>query len=147
MAERAESDPFDLQRFVDAQAPVFEAVCRELAAGSKRTHWMWFVFPQLRGLGSSETARFYGIASRDEALAYWRHPVLGTRLKRCTDIVLGHAGRSVHRIFGSPDDLKFGSCMTLFAAIAPEEPAFGAAIRTFLGGKADRRTVALLGPG
>jgi uncharacterized protein (DUF1810 family) len=99
-------DRFDLQRFVTAQEPVFETVLAELRAGRKRTHWMWFVFPQLAGLGRSSTARFYGISSIDEARAYLAHPVLGPRLDRCTRIVLASDGPSLHAIFGSPDDLK-----------------------------------------
>ena len=109
-------DPFELQRFIDAQDPVYAAVQSELAAGHKTTHWMWFVFPQLRSLGRSEMAQRYGIASRDEALAYWKHPVLGKRLLACTSLVLGVRGRSAQAVFGSPDDLKFQSSMTLFGA-------------------------------
>ena len=133
-----------LRRFVDAQAPVYATACAELAAGRKRTHWMWFVFPQLVGLGSSPTARFFAIASRAEALAYWRHPLLGPRLKQCAGLVMAQAGKSAHEIFGSPDDLKLHSCMTLFAAVAPEEPAFKAVIDRFFGGEPDPRTLALL---
>jgi uncharacterized protein (DUF1810 family) len=135
----------DLARFVEAQAPVWEQVRAELASGRKRTHWMWFVFPQLRELGRSTTARFYGIGSRDEALAYWRHAVLGQRLRTCVDLVLSApSGRSAHDIFGSPDDLKLRSCMTLFAAVAPEEPAFGSVLRRFYGGEPDTATLQLL---
>ena len=137
--------PFDLQRFVDAQAPVFETVCRELADGRKRSHWMWFVFPQAECLGLSPTARFYGIASRAEALAYWRHALLGPRLARCTALVLATTGRSAQEIFGRPDDLKLRSCMTLFAAVAPQEPAFPAVIARFFAGEPDPRTLAWLG--
>ena len=128
------TDPHDLQRFVDAQDGVWDDVVAELQAGRKATHWMWFVFPQLRALGRSETARFYGIASRDEALAYWRHPVLGARLLEVTGLVLGVRGRTLHEIFGTPDDLKFRSSMTLFAAVAPEEPRFRAALDRLCGG-------------
>lgn len=141
------TSPDPLQRFVDAQAPVFDAACAELAAGRKRTHWMWFVFPQLRGLGHSATAMHYGLASRDEALAYWRHPLLGPRLARCATLVLEHAGRhSAHDIFGSPDDLKLRSCMTLFGAVAPEQPVFRCVLDAYCGGQPDSRTLALLGP-
>src|SRR5437763_2326403 len=106
-----EADRFDLERFVTAQAPVFETVVAELRAGRKRTHWMWFIFPQLRGLGRSPTATYYGIGSLDEARAYLAHPLLGARLDLCTDAVLGIAGRTPREIFGSPDDMKFHSSM------------------------------------
>jgi uncharacterized protein (DUF1810 family) len=138
------ADENDLQRFVEAQDRVYETVCAELAAGRKTSHWMWFVFPQLRALGRSETARFYGIASRDEAEAYWRHPLLGPRLKHCTQLVLDVRGRTLHVIFGSPDDLKFRSSMTLFAEVAPEEPMFRQAIEQFCDGVADPLTLTRL---
>jgi uncharacterized protein (DUF1810 family) len=133
-----------LHRFVQAQDRVDASVRDELAAGRKRSHWMWFVFPQLKGLGHSETAQYYGIASRREATAYWRHPVLGPRLRQCTALVLAAHGKSAHDIFGTPDDLKFHSCMTLFAAIAPDEPMFDQALARFFGGQPDGRTLALL---
>src|SRR5215204_5358548 len=110
-----DADPFDLERFVTAQVPVFSAVLDELKAGRKRSHWMWFVFPQLRGLGRSSTAEFFGLGSLDEARAYLAHPVLGPRLILCTEAVLAVEGRSVYEIFGSPDDLKFCSSMTLLS--------------------------------
>jgi len=113
----------NLERFVDAQAGVYERALAELREGRKRSHWMWFVFPQLAMLGQSETSRLYGIVSRAEADAYMRHPVLGSRLAECTRLVLGVRGKSVHDIFGTPDDLKFRSCMTLFHTFAPGEPA------------------------
>ena len=135
----------DLERFVEAQEPVFDAVCAELKAGFKRTHWMWFVFPQIRDLGRTSTAQFYGIESAAEALAYWQHPVLGTRLKTCVELILAAArGKSAHDIFGSPDDLKFRSCLTLFQSVAPEEPSFGAAMGRFFGGQPDQLTLVLL---
>ena len=135
----------DLERFIEAQAPVFDAVRAELQAGAKRTHWMWFVFPQLRGLGRTSIAQFYGIESAAEALRYWRHPVLGPRLQACVGIVLAAPhGKSAHDIFGSPDDLKFRSCLTLFERVAPEEPLFAAALVRFYGAQADPRTVDLL---
>jgi len=136
----------DLHRFIAAQDPVYRQVCAELAAGRKTSHWMWFVFPQLHGLGLSATARFYGLASRAEALAYWQHPVLGARLRHCAQLVLDAKGRTAHDIFGSPDDLKLRSCMTLFAAVAPEEPVFAQVLQRFYGGEPDPRTFALLGP-
>src|SRR6059058_6299598 len=112
------SDPFSLQRFVDAQEGVFAEVCAELAAGRKESHWMWFVFPQLQGLGSSATARRYALASVEEARAYLAHPVLGARLRECTRLVNGTEGRTIEEIFGYPDYLKFRSCMTLFERAA-----------------------------
>src|SRR5215472_13367761 len=113
--EMSSVDPFKLERFVTAQQPVFEAVLAELRASRKRTHWMWFIFPQLAALGRSPLAKFYGIASLDEGRAYLAHPVLGPRLERCTGAVLEAEALSLHAIFGSPDDLKFRSCMTLFS--------------------------------
>ena len=107
-------DPYDLRRFVEAQDPVFEQVCSELRAGRKQSHWMWFVFPQLKGLGHSAMAHRYGIASLAEAEAYIKHPILGLRLRECTRLVNLVEGRSIEQIFGYPDDLKFRSCMTLF---------------------------------
>ena len=135
-----------LARFLEAQAPIHEVVLEELAAGEKRTHWMWFIFPQLRALGRSNTALFYGIESAAEARAYWQHAILGTRLKICVDTVLRvPPDRTAHDIFGTPDDLKFRSCLTLFAHVAPQEGCFGAALARFYGGQADARTLALLG--
>ena len=138
-------DPFDLQRFVDAQADVYEDVHDELHAGRKATHWMWFVFPQLRGLGHSPMAQRYGIASLDEARAYLAHPVLGERLRECTRLVLGVDGRNARAIFGSPDDFKFRSCMTLFGFAAPDEDVFAQALDRHFGGEPDPRTLELLG--
>ncbi len=135
---------FDLQRFVDAQAPVYARVEAELRAGRKASHWMWFVFPQLEGLGRSAMARHYGIASRAEAQAYWRHPLLGARLRQCSELVLAVEGKSALQILGSPDDLKFRSCMTLFAQVAPDEPVFAAALQKYFGGEMDSRTLELL---
>ena len=137
-------DTFDLDRFVQAQAPVHDEVLAELRAGRKRTHWMWFVFPQLAGLGSSAMARRYAIGSLGEAQAYLAHPVLGPRLRECSELVLAAREREVQRIFGSPDDLKFRSCMTLFQRAAPGEPVFGQCLGRFFGGAPDQRTIALL---
>jgi uncharacterized protein (DUF1810 family) len=137
-------EPFDLDRFVQAQAPVIGRVQAELAAGRKTSHWMWFVFPQLRSLGRSSTARHYGLASLDEARAYWRHPVLGPRLQHCTGLVLAVPGRSAHEIFGSPDDLKFRSCCTLFERAAPEATVFAQALQRFYGGERDPLTLQAL---
>ena len=135
----------DLDRFVTAQAAVFDTALAELRAGRKRSHWMWFVFPQLRGLGHSAMAERYGIASLDEAQAYLAHPLLGPRLILCTRTVLALDERSLQAIFGAPDDLKFRSSMTLFAraAEAAESP-FRQAIDRFCAGHADPRTQALL---
>ncbi|MGA7994141.1 MAG: DUF1810 domain-containing protein [Bradyrhizobium sp.] len=137
------TDPFDLERFVDAQAPVYPHVLSELRQGRKQSHWMWFIFPQLAGLGNSAMARRYALSSRDEAVAYLGHAILGTRLRECTALVNAVEGRTIYEILGSPDDLKFRSSMTLFAAVSPE-PAFAAAIGKFYGGTPDQKTLELL---
>ena len=137
-------DIHNLRRFVEAQDPVYRQVCAELAAGDKTSHWMWFVFPQLKGLGRSDTARHFGIVSRAEAEAYWGHPVLGARLKTCTELVLAVEGKTALQIFHSPDDLKFRSSMTLFAQVAPQEPVFNLALAKYFGGKGDAMTLDLL---
>lgn len=139
-------DPHDLQRFVTAQAPVFEQVRRELAAGAKRSHWMWFVFPQLRGLGRSAMAAHYGLRGPAEASAYLAHPLLGARLVECTRLMLAVVpGRSPLEVLGSPDDLKFHSCMTLFETVAGDESVFAQALDRYFDGRADRGTLAMLG--
>jgi uncharacterized protein (DUF1810 family) len=138
------ADPFDLQRFVDAQAPVYSRVVAELRQGRKQSHWMWFVFPQLAGLGHSPMAQRYALRSREEAMAYLGHGVLGPRLRQCTALVNAVAGRTIREILGSPDDLKFCSSMTLFGAVS-SEPEFAAAIAKFHGGVSDQRTLDLLG--
>ena len=135
-----------LQRFVDAQAPVFDAVLRELAQGHKRSHWMWFVFPQLRALGRSATAQLYGLASLDEARAYAGHALLGPRLRQCTQCVLDVQRRSALQIFGMPDALKFCSSMTLFERAAPHEALFPQALDKYSDGRRDGLTLALLPP-
>lgn len=137
-------DPYDLQRFVDAQAPVFDTVVRELENGAKRSHWMWFVFPQLAGLGHSPTAQRYAISGRDEAVAYLQHPVLGPRLRQCTSLVNRVSGRSARAIFGSPDDLKFRSSMTLFRRVTDDNAEFVAALDRYYGGEDDPATLARL---
>jgi uncharacterized protein (DUF1810 family) len=137
-------DAHDLQRFIDAQDPVYRQVCAELAAGAKTSHWMWFVFPQLKGLGRSAMARHFGIASRAEAEAYWTNPVLGPRLKECTELVLAVQGRTALQVFGSPDDLKFRSSMTLFSQVATGEAVFASALERYSGGDRDQRTLELL---
>jgi uncharacterized protein (DUF1810 family) len=135
------SDPYNLQRFVDAQKDVFETVCTELSAGRKRSHWMWFIFPQLKALGHSPTAQFYGISGAEEAQAYLHHPLLGQRLRHCTQLLLATPDRSILQILGSPDDLKFRSCMTLFAHITKDNQLFVDAVKRYYGGKFDDRTL------
>ncbi|MGO9135305.1 MAG: DUF1810 domain-containing protein [Methylovirgula sp.] len=135
-------DPFDLQRFVDAQAAAYDRVCEELRRGRKTSHWIWFIFPQLKSLGRSETAKRYGIASRDEAAAYLKHTLLGQRLCECTGLVNRVEGRSALQIFGHPDDLKFRSSMTLFAAVTAENAIFEAALAKYYGGIGDPLTLA-----
>src|SRR4051812_11463806 len=135
----------NLQRFVDAQAHVYPAVVEELRAGRKRGHWMWFVFPQIRGLGSSSMAEAYAIDSRDEARAYAGHPILGRRLRECTQLVLDATGRTITEIFGSPDDLKFRSSMTLFATSAADPAVFQAALVMYYAGAGDPVTLEMLG--
>lgn len=134
-----------LARFVEAQDRVYESVCNELALGEKTSHWMWFVFPQLKSLGHSPIAKHYGIESAEEALAYWQHPILGQRLLECTRLVLAQPNTTARDIFGSPDDLKFKSCLTLFAQVAPQEQVFKQALTRFFGGKPDETTLKLLG--
>jgi uncharacterized protein (DUF1810 family) len=136
-------DPHDLQRFLDAQAGVFDRALTELRAGAKRSHWMWFIFPQVAGLGLSAMARRYAIASRQEAQAYLAHTVLGPRLAACTSAVLVVEGRSAHQIFGSPDDLKFRSSITLFAAVA-QEGIFAEALQKYFDGRPDEATLKAL---
>jgi uncharacterized protein (DUF1810 family) len=139
-------DPFDLQRFVDAQAPVYDRVLLELRAGRKRSHWMWFIFPQLAGLGSSSMAQRYALASRAEARSYFEHELLRQRLCECTQLVLAAETEDVHDILGYPDDLKFRSSMTLFAEAVPEEPLFQQALDKFFSGQRDPRTLRALDP-
>lgn len=141
------ADPFDLDRFVRAQDPVLPQVRRELGEGQKRSHWMWFVFPQLRGLGHSAMAARYAIASLAEARAYLEHPLLGPRLVDCAEMVNRVRGRGIHQILGSPDDLKFHSSMTLFAHAGPREPCFREALARHFDGAEDPRTVGILRPG
>jgi uncharacterized protein (DUF1810 family) len=137
-------DPHRLQRFVDAQSPVYDQVLLELAEGAKRGHWMWFVFPQLRALGRSATAQHFGLGSLAEAQAYLAHPLLGPRLKQCTQAVPGVQRRSALQIFGMPDVLKFCSSMTLFERAASHEAVFAQALDKFYVGQRDAQTLALL---
>jgi uncharacterized protein (DUF1810 family) len=138
------ADTFNLQRFVDAQEPVYGRVCAELKNGRKQSHWMWFIFPQIAGLGHSAMAQRYAISSLKEARAYLDHPVLGPRLRECTRLVLAVEGRTAYEILGSPDDMKFRSCLTLFGHIAAEEPIFRDALEKCFDGKEDALTVARL---
>ena len=136
------NDRFNLERFVEAQERIYEQACGELRAGRKRSHWMWFVFPQILGLGSSPTAVRYAISGLEEAQAYLEHPVLGPRLRECAAIARGVEGRSVEEIFGYPDDLKFHSSMTLFSEVeGPSERVFHKALRKYFGGQADKATL------
>ncbi|MDX9767040.1 MAG: DUF1810 domain-containing protein [Ectothiorhodospiraceae bacterium] len=138
-------DPFDIARFIDAQSRCYAQVLSELRAGRKRTHWMWFIFPQLDGLGMSATARHYAIRSLDEARAYLAHPLLGARLLECTAIVNALEGLTAHDIFGSPDDLKFRSSMTLFELASEPPSVFTTALDNYFAGRPDQRTLELLG--
>ena len=135
---------FDLDRFVTAQAPVYGQVLRELCDGHKTSHWMWFIFPQLRGLGHSETSRFYALESLAEARAYLADDVLGNRLCECTELVNGHAGQRIEAILGSIDALKFRSSMTLFSRATHDNALFRTALNTFFGGRQDEATLELL---
>lgn len=137
--------PFDLERFVDAQQGLYEGALRELRQGRKTGHWIWFIFPQLAGLGRSEMSRFYGMESMNEARAYLEHPVLGPRLRECAGAVLATSGTTAEGIFGSLDAMKVRSSMTLFHRAAPEDPLFAEVLERFYGGVADKATDALLG--
>ncbi|MCI8211205.1 calpastatin [Pseudomonas sp. S25] len=134
-------DTYDLQRFVDAQDPVFARVLEELSTGRKHSHWMWFVFPQIIGLGRSEMARRFAITCLDEARAYLAHPVLGPRLEQCAKLIEPHTQWTARQIFGSPDDVKLQSSMTLFAAAAPERKVFQGVLDTFFDGRQDSLTL------
>ncbi len=137
-------DTFDLDRFVSAQEDVYDSALAEIRAGRKRTHWMWFVFPQLRGLGSSPISRQFAIRNTAEARAYLAHPILGARLLECCDALLRVSGGSANEIFGSPDDLKLRSCATLFASVSEPGSVFERVLARFFGGAPDERTEALL---
>jgi uncharacterized protein (DUF1810 family) len=140
----AMSDTYDLQRFVEAQQPVYPRVVSELRAGRKQSHWMWFIFPQIEGLGHSAMAQRYAIGSRAEAVAYLEHPLLGPRLRECTRLVNAVADKDIHAILGSPDDMKFKSSMTLFARAAADNADFAAALDKYYGGEFDAATIARL---
>jgi uncharacterized protein (DUF1810 family) len=135
-------DPYNLQRFVDAQNSVFEQVCSELRAGKKQSHWMWFIFPQIEGLGTSQASRYFAISSKEEAEAYVNHPILGPRLRECSRLVNLVDGRSIDQIFGRPDDLKFRSSMTLFANATSENQVSINALQKYFGG--EQKTLARL---
>ncbi|RYY21476.1 MAG: DUF1810 domain-containing protein [Cytophagaceae bacterium] len=138
-------EPNSLKRFLDAQAADYPTALAEIKAGRKRSHWMWYIFPQLRGLGLSETARHYGIADAAEAAAYLAHPVLGSRLLEISRALLALPGSDATRVLGSPDDMKLRSCMTLFGAVPGADGVFGAVLNKFYGGEKDAKTVQLLG--
>ena len=138
-------DPHQLQRFVDAQHPIYERALAELRAGHKQSHWMWFVFPQVAGLGRSDMAERYAISNIDEAMAYLAHPLLGPRLLECTQAVLQHIGTSARSILGSPDDMKLRSCMTLFRAAEPDQAEFQLVLDGFYDGRPDQQTLDRLG--
>ena len=135
------NDPYDLARFVDAQRRMFDIACEELRQGRKQSHWMWYVFPQIKGLGSSPMAIKYAISSIVEADAYLGHPILGPRLRHCTGLVMLIKGRSIEQIFGYPDDLKFRSSMTLFANTTSENQIFKDALQEYFAGKLDQLTL------
>lgn len=137
--------PYDLRRFVDAQQNAYERALAEIKSGIKRSHWMWYVFPQIAGLGFSSTSQHYAIKSLDEAKAYLAHPLLGPRLIECAEAALGIEGRSAHEIFGSPDDLKLRSCATLFACVSPAGSPFEKLLDKYFQGKRDEKTLQLLG--
>jgi len=139
-----DSNSKSLSRFMEAQEPVYAEVSQELAAGRKESHWMWFVFPQLQSLGRSSTAQYFGLAGTAEALAYWQHPVLGSRLKECCELILQVEGRSALEIFGSTDAMKLRSSMTLFAESVPESTVFEAVLQKYFNGQKDATTLAVL---
>ena len=143
MADPVDSgpDPHDLSRFVDAQAGDYEQALAEIRHGRKRSHWMWYIFPQIEGLGFSSMSRRYSIKSLEEARAYLDHPVLGPRLAECAEAALGVEGRSAHDIFGSPDDLKLMSCATLFASVTPADSVFARLLDRFFEGNPDGKTL------
>ncbi len=144
-ARAANSDPYNLQRFLTAHEGDFARASAELKAGRKETHWMWFIFPQMKGLGRSHTAEFYGLASLAEAKAYLAHPRLGPRLEEATRLVLSHPNETLMGIFGTPDDMKFRSSMTLFAEAAGERSVYAEALQAMCGSKPCGRTLELLG--
>jgi len=141
------ADPYDLTRFVLGQELNYEDALSEIRNGRKRSHWMWYIFPQYQGLGSSPTSRRYAIKSMAEASAYLQHPILGPRLLECAEAALGVTGRSAHELFGSPDDMKLQSCATLFASVSPPESVFERLLKKYFDGTRDEKTLSLLGSG
>ncbi len=139
-----QDDPYHLQRFLDAQAGVFETALGELARGRKESHWMWFIFPQIKGLGQSPTAVFYAIKSRVEAEAYWSHPLLKKRLQKCAEALLSLEGKTATQVMGAPDDLKLHSSTTLFGLVAENELIFQELLDKYYGGEKDPKTLALV---
>jgi uncharacterized protein (DUF1810 family) len=139
------NDPYNLERFVSAQETVYENVLAELRKGRKQTHWMWFIFPQIEGLGHSPISKYYSVRNRHEAQQYLDHPILGTRLLECTKIILAVSGRSAVEIFGSPDDLKLKSSMTLFASLTDSDSVFRQALEKYFEGERDHKTLEILG--
>jgi uncharacterized protein (DUF1810 family) len=139
------SDPYDLNRFISAQKGVFDRALAELRDGLKRSHWMWYIFPQIEGLGHSPTTRHYSIKSMEEARQYLAHPVLGKRLKECCEAVLAHQGLSAEDIFGHPDDWKLQSSMTLFELVSGPQSVFGRVLDKYYQGKRDSRTLQIVG--
>ena len=137
-------DPHNLQRFIDAQQRDYQKALDEIRKGKKRSHWMWYIFPQFDGLGFSPTSVHYAIKSRAEATAYLDHPILGRKLRECVDVLLAASGRTAHQIFGSPDDLKLKSCMTLFAQISPAGSVFEQVLEKYYGSEPDQKTIELL---
>jgi uncharacterized protein (DUF1810 family) len=144
---RSSEDPYDLDRFLQAQVGDYERALAEVRGGQKRTHWMWYIFPQLDGLARSPTAKHYAIKSIAEARAYLAHPVLGPRLRECAEAAIHVEGRSATAIFGSPDDLKLRSCATLFASVSPPGSVFDRLLGKYYGGRPDEETLCLLGIG
>jgi uncharacterized protein (DUF1810 family) len=139
------TDSFNLERFVESQRPIYPQILQELAAGEKRTHWMWFIFPQVQGLGRSATAVHYALNGLDEARAYLLHPILGPRLKECCRLLLQVEGKTAAQVFESPDDMKFRSCLTLFQKAEESEPLFGLLLKKFYRGRRDKATLTILG--
>ena len=142
--DEREAASLGLQRFVKAQAPLYNTVLKELQNGDKRTHWMWFIFPQIDGLGTSPTAMLYAIKDMEEAIAYAAHPVLGARLLECSLIVAGLNGKSAHDIFGFPDEAKLQSCITLFSIVSPTVTVFAEVLSKYFNNEKDQRTIKIL---
>jgi uncharacterized protein (DUF1810 family) len=142
--EAGHKERYDLQRFVDAQNLILDRVRSELRNGCKKTHWMWYVFPQIQGLGRSQLSKTFSISSREEAEAYLNHPILGRRLRECTQLIIDVEGRSIEQILGSPDDIKFQSSMTLFASVTPHNQIFNIALQKYFAAKLDQSTLARL---